>query len=155
MYGFEQPRLQQVILAMQMKVPRSLMARYRLRLYPEWSGAQFRIQFRWAKPRAASYGDSIEQLRSFERLIDVVLWDSDAILTEVFWTRADIWRAPLSKWTLIPQEKHAPTEVRWKNVCKLQISFVDDIFAGFIDLISFVIILTAILNLDLQAEFLK
>jgi len=34
---------------------------YRLRLYPEWSEAEFRIQLRWAKPRANSYGDSIEQ----------------------------------------------------------------------------------------------
>jgi len=34
---------------------------FRLRLYPEWSRAEFRIQLRWAKPRANSYGDSIEQ----------------------------------------------------------------------------------------------
>ena len=36
---------------------------YRLGLYPEWSGAEFRIQFRWTKPRANGYGDSIEQVR--------------------------------------------------------------------------------------------
>ena len=61
----------------------------------------------WTKPRFDSYGDSIEQIRSFEHLISTVLWQLNKILATILLVsliRDGILIVSIRRWTPLLQK---------------------------------------------------